>query len=503
MAPTALFWLTFGPALAAVVAALVIDAFGETGRVDAAVSSAALLGAGGLVALVGGSREAAVAVYGSFRVGAGYSLVAGAVLVLAAVVTTASLSVPFGRSGRGNALVALAALGSALATSSGDLLATLLALETVAVSGYALVGVRGTRRAREAAFKYFLQGAVASALMVVGLVALASAASGSLMYTDAAALGEALGTRLPVLAAVVLVIIALSFKASAAPMHSWAPDAYEHAPALASGLLAGPVKLGAVAVLSVYLASLVQPGRSPLASGTISGTVAPFLAALAVLSVLVGSLTALRQASYRRMLGYAGVAQAGYGLIALSVFEASAATLHLLMYAIGSVGAFTAAALFESLHPHWDGSVRGLAGLGRRHPVVGAALTVVLASLAGLPPFGGFWGKLRAFSAPIGTGFAEPAWRWPTILLIAAGVIGSIVSLAYYGAVVRELFTGGGRTDAASVESQTPVELRDDAEVPATTVAVLVAVATALVVLGTVTLATGGADPFSRLVFGG
>lgn len=500
MKPTALFWLTFGPALGAVVAALVADAFGRRDRAYSAVSAAALLTAGGLVSLVGGWDVASTELFGVFRVGAGYSLVPGVVLVLSGLALTAGVSMPFGRSGRGAALVALAALGSALAAASVDLLITLLALETVAVSAYALVAVRGTSGAREAAFKYFLQGAIASALMTLGIVALAAAASGGLRYGDAAALTQALGMNLPVLGAVLLVFAAMSFKLSAAPLHSWAPDAYQHAPAEGAAVLAGPVKLGAMGVLASYVASLVSvSGGAATIAGTLVGELMPFLAALAVISVLVGSLTALNQRSYRRMLGYAGVAQAGYGLVALASLDPSAAVLHLLMYSVASVCVFTAAGVFEVIRPEWDGTIGGLAGLGRRHPVLAAATTVALASLAGLPPFGGFWGKLRAFGAPISAAFAGVGQMWVFVALAAAGILGSVVSLAYYGAVVKELFFGESGPAASSVAGA-----RSNATaVPPSGSLVIVGLALVLLALGTVTLITGGADPFSRLVLGG
>lgn len=484
MSPNALFWLGIGPALAAIVSALVADAFGGRSGTTATLSAAVLLAAGGIVSLVGGWTPEPIVWREVFVVGAGRSPIAGVVLLLSALALMGSVSSSFGRSGRGAALVALAATGSALALLSQDLLMTLLCLETAAVGSYALVGMAANARAKEAAFKYFMQGAVASGLLTMGVVALASAMSGALGYADVLPLSNALGNPTPALAALVLICSVFAFKASAAPFHSWAPDAYETAPPEAAAVLAGPVKLGAVSVLAALFLAVVGPGETMFAKGSLSGGLALVLGALAVASVVAGSLLALGQTSLRRMLGYAGVAQAGYGLIAVAAFNPSAAIVHLTLYSIASVAVFMAAGAFEKALPRWDGTIGGLAGFGRSQPLLGTAVTVALASLAGLPPFGGFWGKFQALSAPLAAAVAVPTGdgRWAVAFfgaVAAVGVIGSVVSVAYYGAVVRTLFFSV-RTDDGEVDA-----------VPRSASSVAIGLAVGLIVLGVTPLFTG------------
>jgi NADH-quinone oxidoreductase subunit N len=169
------------------------------------------------------------------------------------------------------------------------------------------------------------------------------------------------------------------------------------------------------------------------------------LGAIAVLSVVVGSTVALGTASYTRMLGYAGITQVGYALIALAAMGPSAAVAFAVTYAVGSTGAFLAAGWVKQVRPEWDGRIDSMSGLGAEHPFASAALTVILMSLAGIPPLYGFWGKFQAFGAAIGSSasFAEAGARGPALWLASlavVGIVGSIVSLGYYGAVIRAMY---------------------------------------------------------------
>ncbi len=449
MTAEALLWLTIGPALVGAVAALAADAFttrsGETG----VLAASALLAAGGLVALVGGWSFDHAVVYDVLHVGRGYSPVAGVVMLLCAVALASARGSRFAESGQGVVLVALIAVGSVLAMSAADILFLLLALETVAVCAYALVALGSGGGAREAAMKYFVQGAVATGVFVMGLSILAGTSSGRLDLSVPLAFAGSAGSALPALVPVVLIVVALAFKFGAAPLHSWAPDAYEHAEPAAAGVLAGPAKLAVGVAFGSFVLALVSPETGVFEAGSLAGDALVVIGAFALVSVAVGSLVALPQRSYRRMLGYAGVAQAGYALIAVAALSVSAASFHLAMYAIASVCVFGAAAAFERLHPAWDGSVAGLAGLGRRRPLLGLAVTGALCSLAGLPPFGGFWGKFQAFGASVALsvstaerGLVSQSAGYAA--LVAVGVAASVVSIAYYGSVIRSLFLEKG-----------------------------------------------------------
>ena len=222
----------------------------------------------------------------------------------------------------------------------------------------------------------------------------------------------------------------------AVPFHSWAPDAYETAPVESAAFLAAGPKLAAIGAMSVFV--------TVVASGPEATPILVVVAGIAVLSVLVGSVAALRQHDYRRMLAYAGIAQAGYALIAVALPMAPLAVFFGATYALAATGTFLAAAAFQRLRPHWDGSVAGLAGLGRRAPVLGGAVAVLLISLAGLPPLLGFWAKLVVFatglSYAVASLAAQPVHSWSVSIAVIAGILGSIVSLGYYGAVLRSLF---------------------------------------------------------------
>jgi NADH-quinone oxidoreductase subunit N len=210
-----------------------------------------------------------------------------------------------------------------------------------------------------------------------------------------------------------------------------------------------------------------------------------------VVSVVVGSTVALRTESYRRMLGYAGVAQVGYGLIALAALNPSGALFFMATYAVGTTAAFLGAETFERLDPDWDGTVSGLAGLGRRYPAVAASVTVALLSLAGIPPLLGFWGKFQVFGSVVQAStrfFAQGQDGFGLWLAILAtvGVLGAVVSLGYYGAVVRALFIDVSRAPAPEDESAVPRATGARA-----LVTIVIVLAALLVTLGMLPLLTG------------
>ncbi|MBI5232260.1 MAG: hypothetical protein HY876_08865 [Coriobacteriales bacterium] len=415
--------LAFAPYVLAVAAALlslVSDAF-ATRRL--AVWSAAALLTGAAVAAFVAAWKLAPADLGI--IGAGGAFSAGPALVfLAGVISLAGGAAAFEsrpQGGAGAALIALGALGAAGAAASTDIVATFLAIETAALAAYALVASARTRPGDEAAMKYFVQGAVAAAIFVLGIAAVLAMGGGtSLAHINAA---SKLGA-LPLIGGVVMLIVALSFKAGAFPFHSWVPDAYQSAPAEVSAFIAAGPKLGAVAAL----------GLTGLAIGG-SKEVGPIWATLvtvvAVASIVFGNLAALRQTSYTRMLAYSGIGQAGYALLAVAVFAPSAAVIAVGTYALGASAAFLAASAIRRARPTWDGSISGMAGLAAREPVFCAAVAVAMLSLTGLPPLLGFWGKLQAFGTVVGAG------KW---WLAAIGVLGSVVSFGYYGGVLRSLY---------------------------------------------------------------
>jgi NADH-quinone oxidoreductase subunit N len=482
--------LQLGPALAGAVVALALDAFDR--RVAAVVVSCAGLAASGGFGLYAGTTAAGSTVFEVLRVGAVFSTVPGVIMILAALALWGGWNEFIGRPGGGSsaALVALAAVASAAIAQSFDLLMLLVALETAAAAGYALVADARTARSDESALKYFVQGAIATGLLVMGLAVLVGGFAPTGAYLSLANVFTEPSLPTAALAGALLVLSALAFKSSLVPFHSWAPDAYESArPEVAAFLASGP-KLGALGAMALFMAVV--------ASGTLADRIIVVMAAVSGLSILVGSLGALRQRSYTRMLGYAGITQAGYALIGVVVLNPTSAVFFATTYAIATTGTFLAATAFRQARPEWDGSIDGLAGLGRgRARTAAISVTVLLVSLAGIPPLLGFWGKFQVFAGAItlsGRMFivaGNPLLGWTYALLATAGIVGSVVSLAYYGSVLQALYLADQPTQQPETHSTNGDSGAETDGEESPTASVLVVTALAVVVLGLVPLFMG------------
>lgn len=335
-------------------------------------------------------------------------------------------------------LLLLSTVGAMALAASGDLLGVFVALETMSLGVYCLIGLRrGNVRAAEAAVKYFLLGSFAAALMLFGFALLYGATG----HTDLVGIGEAVrGIGKPgntvsaptVLIALVLNIVGLAFKVSAVPFHMWTPDAYEGAPTPTTTYMAVAVKSAAFAVLLRVL--LVGFGDERLMSWGTGWP--PAIATLAVLSMTVANVVAGRQESVKRMLAYSSIAHAGYVLVAVaatirSEAEAQASVLfYLLTYTVSTAGAFGALVACGSRGKEAV-SYEDLAGVGRRHPMAAAAFSLFLVSLAGIPPTAGFFGKLYVFQAAVN---AQLYW------VAVIGLLNSVIGAYYYIRVMVFLY---------------------------------------------------------------
>jgi len=227
--------------------------------------------------------------------------------------------------------------------------------------------------------------------------------------------------------AIALVFAAFAFKLGAFPFHAWAPDAYETAPAEASAFLASAVKVSVlVAVYTLLTSVIAQEGLLVQVQWLVAG--------IAAASIVFGNLAALAQRSYTRLLAYSGIAQVGYGLTAIVTGNGSAALLFASAYGCAAAGAFAAARAYRAVEPDWDGSIAGMSGLGKRAPLLSAALAVLLFSLTGIPPLLGFWGKFLVFLSAAAA--KNPSWVWLAVL----GLLGSVVSFGYYGYVLKTVY---------------------------------------------------------------
>ncbi|MDZ4178912.1 MAG: proton-conducting transporter membrane subunit [Coriobacteriia bacterium] len=371
-------------------------------------------------------------------------------------------------------LVAFTAAGSAALASSIDLLFTLLLLETIAVAGYALIAAVRTPASGEAALKYVVQGAVATGLFLLGLAISVGVLGGS---TAIVAVGTGANSlALPATGAALFIVIAFAFKLGAFPLHSWVPDSYETATPMASAVLAGVPKLGALSALLIFAEVVMRPVESVGLPGMQPTVV---FAALAIGSIVFGNLGALRQSSFGRMLGYSGIAQAGYVLIGVTagLMTYPGALLLMATYGLAAATAFACAEALRIERGGWDGTIAAMAGLSVRRPALAVSLAVAMLSLTGIPLFGGFWGKLLVFGTVSGQGFA-----WLAII----GVLGSVVSFGYYGAVIRTAFF-----DPADDARQTEIVDRGGAKTTVAPFVIAVFGAFLILAIGVVPLFTG------------
>lgn len=486
MQPVLAFALPIALSIAGAVCSLALDAL-ERDR-PARWCAALCLALAAVVAFVVAATVTPQPVWEVFVVGAGYSTAVATIMLFGAAAAIAHRSGAERSDAAFPGLVALSAAALAVLATSSDVLVMFLALETAAATGYALVALARSTRSSEAAMKYFVQGAIATALFVLGLAA--AIISGVLVVADGRLVaGTDAGPSGAVIAAIALFLSVFAFKLGAVPFHSWAPDAYETAPPSSAAFLASAAKVGVLVALFTLLTQVV------IAPGVIAQT-QWLLAAIAAASVVFGNLAALAQRSYTRLLAYSGIAQVGYGLTAVVTGNGDAALLFVTAYGCAAAGAFVAAGSVRRLRPDWDGTISGMAGLAKTAPLLSAAVAVLLFSLTGIPPLLGFWGKFLVFLPAA----ASSTWAW----LVVLGLLGSVVSFGYYGRVLRALYfdeEGQDDRDAEPVPEPSPEPGRDAG------VFVVVLLSLIVIVVGILPLVSGfagfvGVDPMGLFTMG-
>jgi NADH-quinone oxidoreductase subunit N len=339
-----------------------------------------------------------------------------------------------------------AALGGFVLVGSRHMLMMYLGLELLSLCSYALADVHKRDRAgAEAAMKYVVYGALASGMLLFG-ISLFFGMGGFEMHDIAIAVSRALseGREVQVLLPTLLVLVGFLFKLGAVPFHWWAPDVYQGTTTPIASFLAIGSKAVALAALLRFLASIFA-GPISLSQGHPSAVAATgdpaaalvldlrfLLGLVAALSMVFGNLAALRQNNLRRMLAYSSIGQAGYLLAGAAILSADgfqATILYSLIYALGTLGAFSALLYFFNRAD--SDQIQDLRGLGWSNPVVGTCLIIFLASLSGLPPTAGFIGKWRLMTA---------LWAGDLVWLVVLMGLTTVVSLYYYFRIVRILF---------------------------------------------------------------
>jgi len=338
--------------------------------------------------------------------------------------------------------------GMVMMGSSRDLVSIFVALEFLSIPAYMLAAWRKRdRKSNEAGVKYYLLGVFASAVMLYGM-SLLYGVTGSTLLSDIGdrltGAGEFGGVEV---VAVVFVIVGFAFKVSAVPFHTWAPDTYEGAPTPITAFLSVASKAaGFVALVTILYVGVPQA----------KDVWQPFLWVLSALTMTVGNLLALRQTNVVRMLAYSSISQGGFILMPLAVAGVGdaaepalrAVVVYLLVYAAMNLGMF--AVVIAASRNTRSGEISSLGGLFSYAPGLGVLMTIFLASLAGIPPLGGWIAKFGAFRAVLEAG---NGWAYAIAVI---GAVNSVVAFGYYGNVMREVWmkpTPHGETTAIRTPS--------------------------------------------------
>ncbi len=316
-------------------------------------------------------------------------------------------------------------LGMTMLAMAQNLVIFFVALELLSIPLYVLCGSALRRpQSLEAGLKYLIVGSLGSATLLYGL-AFIYGGSGSTDFAEiASGIGAGLADDPLVLVGIALAATGLAFKLSIAPFHQWTPDVYQGAPTPITGFMAVATKAAAFAVLARFFEVALGPAVDDWQ---------PALAALAAVSIIVGNVGALTQSSLKRMLGYSGVAQAGYmlvGIVAANEAGVEALFFYLAAYAFMNLAAFAVITIRERETGLGD-DIRAVQGLGRDRPELAWPLTIAMLGLAGLPGTAGFIGKLYLIEAAV-----EGAYTWLAVLI----AVGTMISLAYYLRVIAAVW---------------------------------------------------------------
>ena len=328
--------------------------------------------------------------------------------------------------GEYHALLIGSVLGMVLLAEAQNLVTFFVAIETLSIPLYVLCATNMRREGSlESGLKYLIVGSVGSATLLYGMAFLYGG-SGS---TDFVGIAQGIGhgglvDDPLILVGIAMCAVGLAFKTSIAPFHQWTPDVYEGAPTPITSFMAVATKAAAFAVFVRFFDVALGPQVDEWQ---------PALAVLAALSIIVGNVGALGQDSLKRLLGYSGIAQAGYmlgGIVVASEAGVSALVFYLASYAFMNLAAFSVVIARERETPYGD-DIRALRGLGAERPLLAWPLTIAMLALAGLPATAGFIGKLYLIEALV-----EGDYTWLGVFI----AIGTMISLAYYLRVVAAMW---------------------------------------------------------------
>jgi NADH-quinone oxidoreductase subunit N len=448
-------WLAIGPEIALAGAAIVIVLLRSTVRrapwvyrASLVVALAGVVAAGAVLARqwnVTQDDGAIDTVAGMVRID-GFGVFLGAVVVAATLLTLLLAGAYVERERLEGpeylALVLLSATGMLAMTTANDLVVVFLALEILSIPLYVLAAFDRRRLAsQEAGIKYFVLGAFSSAILLYG-IALVYGATGTTSITGIADFlaANTLLEQGVLLAGFALLLVGLGFKVAAVPFHMWTPDVYQGAPTPVTAFMSSATKVAGFAALlrvfEVAFPSYREDWR-------------PAIAALAILSLVVGSVAAVVQTDVKRMLAYSSIAHAGYILVAFAAAAVGnrdaaargqeAALLYLLVYAFMTIGAFAVVTVVARRRQDARHELDDYRGLALREPVLAGLLAFFLLAQAGVPVTGGFVVKLQVFAAAV---------EAREYALAIVGVLAAVVAAFFYIRVVLVMFAGEAEEEA-------------------------------------------------------
>jgi NADH-quinone oxidoreductase subunit N len=343
-------------------------------------------------------------------------------------------------------IILFTTVGMMLMASGTDLMTIFLGLELMSVSLYVLAGFnRNNIKSNEAGLKYFLLGAFSTGFLLYGMALIYGATGTTRIAKIAVIVGQMTlpSANILLLAGLLLMFTGFAFKVAAAPFHMWTPDVYEGAPTPITAFMStGPKAAAFAASLRLFL----------VAFPTLQVEWSQLLWVLAVLTMTVGNITALRQDNIKRMLAYSSIAHAGYCLVGFAAGNGTGTAgilFYMLSYAFMNIGAF-AIIILVAKKGEPNGTVMDLAGFGFKHPILALAMTVFMFSLAGVPPTAGFIGKFYLFSGAIQKGY---------IWLAIIGVLNSAASVYYYLRVIVYMYMKEPAEDFEWTKVTAPVAL--------------------------------------------
>ena len=326
-------------------------------------------------------------------------------------------------------------LGMLVMVSAGNLLIAYLGLELQALSAYALVALhRDNRHASEAAMKYFVLGSLASGMLLYGMSMLYGA-TGTLDLAELHAAATQTPDRTLLLFGLVFVVVGIAFKFGAAPFHMWVPDVYHGAPTAITLFIGSAPKIAAFGL--AY--RLLEDG-----AGGVSADWRIMISWLAMLSLVIGNVVAIAQTNLKRMLAYSTISHVGFLFLGMSAGTPegyAAAMFYAITYALMSTAAF-AAIILLSRRGFEAEEIDDFRGLNRRHPWYALLVLCIMASLAGVPPFLGFWSKLVVLQAAI-----QGDMLWLALVAVVFAVIGAyyylrVIKVMYFDAPADEALPG-------------------------------------------------------------